>query len=107
MKDFSNVTIKSLVENGYYKFPDGLLIQWGLSSITGFSTVYLPTSFYNTAYCLVANEQIDSAQSQVYSIHLLSTYTSYFTVRGRFQGLNGAAGDMNDRFYWIAIGRWK
>lgn len=27
--DFSNVGTKSLGQNGYYKFPDGLMIQWG------------------------------------------------------------------------------
>lgn len=29
LKDFSNVTTKDLGQNGYYKLPDGLLIQWG------------------------------------------------------------------------------
>ena len=27
--DFSNAITKDLSQNGYYKFPDGLLIQWG------------------------------------------------------------------------------
>ena len=31
LKDFSNVTTKSLSQNGYYKLPDGLIIQWGYS----------------------------------------------------------------------------
>ena len=30
--DFSNVITKSLSQNGYYKFPDGFLIQWGYFS---------------------------------------------------------------------------
>ena len=29
MKDFSNVSTKNFAQNGYYKLPDGLLIQWG------------------------------------------------------------------------------
>ena len=29
--DLSNVITKSLGLNGYYKFPDGLLMQWGYS----------------------------------------------------------------------------
>ena len=47
LKDFSNVSTKSLSQNGYYKLPDGLMIQWGLSDVAGSSrTIYLPVSFY-------------------------------------------------------------
>ena len=107
LKDFSNVTTQNLGQNGYCKFPNGLLIQWGFSGITGYNTIYFPTSFYDSNYSLTANERILSAQAIVYSIHLLDMYTSYFTVRGRYHTAGGTSGDMNDRFCWIAIGRWK
>ncbi|KAB4766102.1 hypothetical protein GAH00_01085 [Bacteroides thetaiotaomicron] len=29
LKDFSNVVTRNLGQNGYYKLPDGLMIQWG------------------------------------------------------------------------------
>ena len=48
LKDFSNVTTKSLSQNGYYKLPDGLLIQWGTGGNGVNQIVYFPTSFYNT-----------------------------------------------------------
>ena len=35
--DFSNVITKSLSQNGYYKFPDGLLIQCGYASNSHYS----------------------------------------------------------------------
>lgn len=28
LKDFSNVSTKTFSQNGYYKLPDGLMIQW-------------------------------------------------------------------------------
>lgn len=31
LKDFSNVTTKNLGQNGYYKLPDGLMIQWDIA----------------------------------------------------------------------------
>lgn len=97
----------NLAQNGYAKFNNGLLIQWGFSGIGGYNTIYFPMSFYNTNYSLTANERIASAQSVVYSIHLLNMYTSYFTVRGRYHASSGNSGDMKDEFYWLAIGRWK
>ena len=51
LKDFSNVTTKNLSRTGYYKFPDGLMIQCGWASSNQNSnwmqTVYLPLSFIN------------------------------------------------------------
>lgn len=44
LKDFSNVTTKSLSQNGYYKLPDGLLIQWGTGGNGVNQIVYFPTS---------------------------------------------------------------
>lgn len=108
-KDFSNVvTSKNLGLNGYYKLPDGLMIQWGYSSKCGSGvSIYLNTSFYDTNYSVIANEQINGAQAVVYSIHILVKYTSYFTVRGYYHDFRNVSGDMPDGFFWIAIGRWK
>ena len=52
--DFSNVITKSLGQNGYYKFPDGLMIQWGYSSTSGIGkTVYFNTTFYDSNYTVL------------------------------------------------------
>ena len=48
--DLSNAMTVSLGQNGYAKFNNGLLIQWGYSAGTSSAaqTVYMPTSFYDT-----------------------------------------------------------
>ena len=44
--DLSNVITKSLGLNGYYKFPDGLVIQWGTNYSSGqYRTIYFPIYF--------------------------------------------------------------
>ena len=49
LKDFSNVVTRNLGQNGYYKLPDGLMIQWGnLASSYRNRSIYLPTSFMIT-----------------------------------------------------------
>ena len=42
---------QSFGQNSYIKFNNGLLIQWGVKAgAVGFSSLYLPTSFYDTNY---------------------------------------------------------
>lgn len=108
LKDFSNVSTKSLSKNGYYKLPDGLMIQWGISDSGTQRNVYFPNSFYDTNYSLVTNEYTNGGQlAQVFSIHIMYVYKSYFTVKGRFSAESGISGDTTCAFFWLAIGRWK
>ena len=57
LKDFSNVSTKNFSQNGYYKLPDGLMIQWGKkaggSSYQG--TITLPLSFHDDYYSLACS----------------------------------------------------
>ena len=50
--DLSNAMTVSLGANGYAKFNNGLLIQWGtrVGATGGAINLYFPTSFYNTDY---------------------------------------------------------
>ena len=49
--DLSNAMTVSLGQNGYAKFNNGLLIQWGTNTNTNqYRTVYFPTSFFNNEY---------------------------------------------------------
>ena len=50
--DLSNAMTVNLGRNGYAKFNNGLLIQWGFkeNSITGGTIVYFPMSFYDSNY---------------------------------------------------------
>ncbi len=50
--DLSNAMTVSLGQNGYAKFNNGLLIQWGYkaASSSGTNITYTSISFYNAAY---------------------------------------------------------
>ena len=107
--DFSNVITKSLGLNGYYKFPDGLLIQWGYSSSGSYNkTVYLNTSFIDTNYCVQITTVIPGDSLASAMIYSLNKTKSSFVCRSRYIGasLEGIS-DCPDPFYWFAIGRYK
>ena len=100
--DFSNVITKSLSQNGYYKFPDGLLIQWGYASNSQDSyhkqSVYLPVSFASTPYSVVVTAK--SGFQDYYAGRTVDAfYNSSFTV--------SANQENKEPFCWMAIGRWK
>jgi hypothetical protein len=100
--DFSNVITKALSQNGYYKFPDGLLIQWGYASNSQDSyhkqSVYLPVSFASTPYSVVVTAK--SGFQDYYAGRTVDAfYNSSFTV--------SANQENKEPFCWMAIGRWK
>ncbi|WP_363463816.1 hypothetical protein QR305_02013 [Bacteroides finegoldii] len=100
--DFLNVITKSLSQNGYYKFPDGLLIQWGYASNSQDSyhkqSVYLPVSFASTPYSVVVTAK--SGFQDYYAGRTVDAfYNSSFTV--------SANQENKEPFCWMAIGRWK
>ena len=100
LKDFSNVSTKNFAQNGYYKLPDGLLIQWGTGGSGVNQIVYFPTSFYNTSY-IVVTTAISSVMNSIVKM-INGKNVSYFKVYS--VGPTIEAGEM---FGWIAIGRWK
>lgn len=106
--DFSNVITKSLGQNGYYKLPDGLIIQWGKkTSSTSSGTIYFPISFLDTNYslqltCMNGNTTNDSSWIANYS----DISKGYFSYNNKYQQAANA-GTNSAPFYWIAIGRWK
>ena len=109
LKDFSNVTTKSLGQNGYYKFPDGLLIQWGQragSSTSGIS-VYLPVSFYDTNYIVQGSIVKSNSDAITYSATPLLNPTKSSFIMDRNFSSTGGSGTSTGTFNWIAIGRWK
>lgn len=98
---------KSLGQNGYKKFEDGFLIQWGYSSSSsGNKTIYIPTSFYDANYCVNITFRTASDISSVVSAYLISQSTSSFVMKGRFI-VGSNMGDSTNPFMWIAIGKWK
>lgn len=109
--DFSNVITKSLSQNGYYKFPDGLMLQWGKanSNVAGDITVYFPTSFYDSNYSINCSIMTDSdgSHGNIYAAMPWAIYSSYFKAKRRWAYTNGQFGDSTLPFFWIAVGRWK
>lgn len=97
-------------QNGYIKFDNGLLMQWGYktASSTGTNTIYTPIAFYNATYCPIITYR-ESGQGMNIVIGLVTlVQNSYFTIRSRYTvgDSNGTGAGIND-FYWVAVGRWK
>lgn len=97
-------------QNGYIKFDNGLLMQWGYktASSTGTNTTYTPIAFYNATYCPIITYR-EPGQGMNIVIGLVTlVQNSYFTIRSRYAvgDSNGTGRGTND-FYWVAVGRWK
>lgn len=106
--DLSNATTVSLGHNGYAKFNNGLLIQWGYSAGTSSAaqTVYMPTSFYNTSYIAIGSIIKNNTDNNVYTFCPIYGYSiNSFKVDRNF--MSTGAGISSAKFNWIAIGRWK
>lgn len=97
-------------QNGYIKFDNGLLMQWGYktASSSGTNTTYTPIAFYNATYCPIITYR-EPGQGMNIVIGLVTVVqNSYFTIRSRYAvgDSNGTGAGTND-FYWVAVGRWK
>lgn len=99
--NLSNAMTVSLGQNGYAKFNNGLLIQWGrCGAVVGYQYAYLPTSFYNTDYTVVTTT-ISSYQTIVGKM-VVSKNISNFRIRSVT-----SEGEGGEEWNWMAIGRWK
>lgn len=106
--DLSNAMTVSLNQNGYAKFNNGLLIQWGYSVGTSLAaqTVYMPTSFYNTNYIVIGSIIKNNADNNAYTFCPIYGYSiNSFKVDRNF--MSTSTGISSAKFNWIAIGRWK
>lgn len=95
-------------KNGYVKFSNGLVIQWGTNTSTAqHRTVYFPTSFSDTYYSIIITPQ-SPANINVVTVFSTNTYTkSSFMATGAFRGLDSSYGYPGEPFRWTAIGRWE
>lgn len=108
--DLSNAIEVSLGANGYAKFNNGLLVQWGRvgGSLTASYSVTMPTSFYNTEYKIFATVYKPSSDSAIYSASPLATnktVSRFYLNRNYASG--GTTGLSQESWDWMAIGRWK
>lgn len=97
-------------QNGYIKFDNGLLMQWGYktASSTGTNTTYTPIAFYNATYCPIITYREPGQGMNIVTGLVTLVQNSYFTIRSRYAvgDSNGTGAGIND-FYWVAVGRWK
>lgn len=102
----------NLAQNGYQKFNNGLMIQWGYNN-GGTSgngkTIYMPTSFINSTYNVQSAGILQNTSEKiVYSPSVYTKGTSYFTIYTRYIGQGSTNVETTGwNFEWIAIGRWK
>jgi len=75
-------------QDGYVKFGNGLIIQWGFSNTSGSTTVTFPTAFTSTNYVAVGN----------------STGGSYVVINRNSQSTTSMTMSNTVSFEWIAIG---
>lgn len=79
--------------NGYKKFADGLIIQWGnIASVNGTATITFPITFPNACVNVIA-----TANNSATSVYPISTYNqtiSNFIVRGT----------TSQAIFWFALG---
>ena len=100
------IEAKNLGQNGYKKYSDGMLIQWGKSSFSGtYKNVYIPVSFYSTDYRVFITFIYNGIS--IVSACVTQTYISYFNARSRGVGTDLIFVDTSEDFNWFAIGRWK
>lgn len=108
LKDFSNVTTKNYALNGYYKFPDGFLVQWGYVKTTNTDnvSVYFTLPFENTNYNIMLTP--DAAGSRIPAITAMVSYkyVSSFTCIRRFVTAS-EIGNAGEGFHWLAMGQGK
>lgn len=102
----------NLAKNGYQKFSNGLMLQWGTraGATNGAINLFFPQSFYNTDYNMYFTGAVNNtSESFIYApgYDLNGKYTSYCRVLTR--GINSTPAIVWTRwdFTWFAIGRWK
>lgn len=106
--DLSNATTVSLGQNGYAKFNNGFLIQWGKkTSGTSTGTIYFPISFHDANYSITmsCNNGNPSNDSSWIANWTIISY-SHFGYNNKYQQAANA-GANTAMFQWIAVGRWK
>lgn len=101
----------NLSQNGYQKFSNGLMLQWGYvgGSATASYRVTMPMSFYNTEYKIFATVYKPRSDSAIYSASPIDDSTkkvSRFCINRNYAS-GGSTGLSHESWDWFAIGRWK
>ena len=107
----AQINAQNLGQNGYRKYEDGLLIQWGYltNSSSGSATVYFPISFYDATYRFVTTMETASSDQALYTALPYSKKATYVSIMRKYilATTNITVGSSTRAFDWLAIGRWK
>ena len=108
-KDLSNVTLtKAFSSNGYYKAPDGLMFQWGISPGGAYQYYFSPAFIAKPFGCFLTayygNGNVITAASYV---ELTAQYLRYQSRWANLTDKNGGLASTTETVHWLVIGRWK
>lgn len=103
----NTVSVSSLfAQNGYTKFTNGLLVQWGTTNGANNKSVYFPVAFANTNYIVTTTSQ-DTSSNLVIKNAVSTKYTTYFKLYSNYINTNPSSGTAGSSLYWFAIGAWR
>ncbi|PZQ44868.1 MAG: hypothetical protein DI551_09205 [Micavibrio aeruginosavorus] len=87
-------SVKSLTSNGYYKFPGGLMIQWGVKALVGYAAgvaVTFPTAFPTAALVGLASLAHDPGGPSDDHSSIYSLTTTGAVMRGNSDSSSGGS----------------
>jgi hypothetical protein len=100
----TNNSVWSQANPGYFKFPNGLMIQWGYYPGNGSDVITnFPTAFPSTCVAVVFNAGGAPAQTVLYAVTIDQVTTSGYAYRPRYAS-GGAVAMGSIAGYWIAVG---
>ena len=92
------IVAANLAQNGYVKFSNGLILQWGTATQNGYATAY-PVTFPSRCLAVVATYVLRDASSYWQKPLSLQAIT-----RSSFTAATASSWGANDTALWIAVG---
>ena len=96
--DGAYIIAANLAQNGYVKFSNGLILQWGTATQNGYATAY-PVTFPSRCLAVVATYVLRDASSYWQKPLSLQAIT-----RSSFTAATASGWGANDTALWIAVG---
>ena len=104
-KDLSNVTLtKAFSSNGYYKAPDGLMFQWGISPGGAYQYYFSPAFIAKPFGCfLTAYYGNGSVIPAAAYVELTAQYLRYQSRWANTTEKNGGPSSTTETVHWLVI----
>ena len=107
----NNISASSVAANGYIKFNNGLIIQWGKET-SGAASVTFPIAFTSAIYAITATENGDSGHRGGVRLFAIPNGLTKFTAKSccsndgeLYSGWKRESNSKNMIVGWIAIGK--